>query len=443
MIPNTNAARNPLLKFMSIVGRQLVWTKFGVLALALWCFAACSEPTTSVRRFPVLDDIGNSNWTTVTVGGDHTCALKVDGSAYCWGSNRSGQLGVTHTDTTCGSLNSRYACALTPQLVAAGVQFASISAGQNHTCAITRTREAYCWGANDAGQVSDFSIGGAALTKVQGAFPWTLITAGFSHTCAVRSDGALVCWGSNDRGQLGNGALLPGTTRAQINAPVASASAGQSRTCARTTVGIVYCWGAIWTDREGGLEFSRTQMTPQLVPGAPALAWLSVGSFTTCGADASGFAYCWEANPRGEMGTGTQAGSTVPLRVASDLEFVQLSSGIVQTCGVDISGAGYCWGDNSFGELGMLPSLLVERCGGQVLPCATKPVAVIGRQKFVEISTGFGSHTCGVTTRGNLYCWGLGLSGQRGDGTNFSAVATPALVVEPSHVGVSGRQPGG
>ena len=410
------------------------WKGSGAALVATLVVAACSEPTTSVRRFPVLDDLGSSDWATVSVGGEHTCALKTDGSAYCWGSNQFGQLGVSHTDTTCGSLNARYSCATIPQLVQAGLQFASISAGQQHTCAITRAREAYCWGSNENGQVSDFGNGGAALTKVASGLPWTQITAGFSHTCAVRSDGLLVCWGSNDRGQLGNGSLLPGTTRPLITGPIAAASAGQSRTCARTTVGVVYCWGAVWTERSSGLELSRTQLTPQLVPGAPALAWLSVGSFTTCGADVSGFAYCWEANPRGEMGNGTQDGSLVPVRVASDLAFVQLSAGIVQTCGVDIAGAGYCWGDDSFGELGALPSLLVERCGGQVLPCATKPVGVIGRQRFIEISTGFGSHTCGVTTRGNLYCWGLGQSGQRGDGTEASAVATPALVVEPSRL---------
>ncbi len=415
-------------------GGGVRWKGSGAALVATLVVAACSEPTTSVRRFPVLDDLGSSDWASVSVGGEHTCALKTDGSAYCWGSNQFGQLGVSHTDTTCGSLNARYSCATIPQLVQAGLQFASISAGQQHTCAITRTREAYCWGSNENGQVSDFGNGGAALTKVASGLPWTQITAGFSHTCAVRSDGLLVCWGSNDRGQLGNGGLLPGTTRPLITGPIAAASAGQSRTCARTTVGVVYCWGAVWTERSSGLELSRTQLTPQLVPGAPALAWLSVGSFTTCGADVSGFAYCWEANPRGEMGNGTQDGSLVPVRVASDLAFVQLSAGIVQTCGVDIAGAGYCWGDDSFGELGALPSLLVERCGGQVLPCATKPVGVIGRQRFIEISTGFGSHTCGVTTRGNLYCWGLGQSGQRGDGTEASAVATPALVVEPSRL---------
>jgi Alpha-tubulin suppressor and related RCC1 domain-containing proteins len=161
------------------------------------------------------------------------------------------------------------------------------------------------------------------------------------------------------------------------------------------------------------------------------MAWLSVGSFTTCGSDISGFAYCWEANPRGEMGTGTQSGSTAPLRIATDLEFVQLSAGIVQTCGVVISGDGYCWGDDSFGQLGVSPSVLVDRCDSQQLLCSTIPVRVGGRQRFTQISTGFGSHTCGVTTKGNLYCWGLGSSGQRGD--RYGAIATfvPGLVAEP------------
>jgi alpha-tubulin suppressor-like RCC1 family protein len=160
--------------------------------------------------------------------------------------------------------------------------------------------------------------------------------------------------------------------------------------------------------------------------------WLSVGSFTTCGSDASGFAYCWEANPRGEMGTGTEEGSTTPLRVATDLAFVQLSAGIVQTCGVVNNGAGYCWGDDSFGQLGVLPSVLVERCGVQLLPCSTKPIPVFGRQRFTEISTGFGNHTCGVSARGNLYCWGLGASGQRGDGTASLFVTIPILIREPA-----------
>jgi alpha-tubulin suppressor-like RCC1 family protein len=359
---------------------------------------ACTTATDPVRRFGVLDDVGQSDWQSVAVGTDHSCGLKTNGNAYCWGSNQYGQLGVARSDTVCGTGDARIGCSMSPVQVQPGLQFASISAGARHSCGITFTRDAYCWGANDLGQVSDVGTGGPALAKVSGTLGWSQISAGYTHPCAVRTDGALFCWGSNDRGQLGNGGTANSSSnvRVKITAPVASVSAGQQRTCARTTSGAVYCWGAVWTSRENGLEITQDQPVPTLVPHAPALASVSVGSFSTCGSDLLGIAYCWEANPRGEMGTGDQVGSTTPKAVASDLGFIQVSAGIVQTCGV-----------------------------------ATSPVPVFGRQKFREISTSFGSHACGVTTQGNLYCWGLGISGQRGDGSESFAISTPILVEEP------------
>ena len=426
--PNTMAARIPgILSFMRSYFRLVVRSP---TIAALFAVAACTEPTAPARRFPVLDDVGESDWAMISAGGDHSCALTRNGAAYCWGSNQYGQLGVARADTVCGAASARYACSLAPRIVQPGVKFLSISAGARHTCAITSAREAFCWGANDADQTGAVTAGGATPVKVLGALPWAQVSAGASHTCAVRTDGALFCWGSNERGQLGTGNQIGGLGIVQVTVPepVATVSAGQSRTCARTTIGTVYCWGAVWTERQSGLELTRAQLTPELVPRSPAMAWLSVGAFTTCGTDAAGFAYCWEGNPRGGMGTGSLDGSTSPQRVATTLEFVQIESGIAQTCGVVTSGAGYCWGDNSFGQLGVNPSLLVEQCAGGALPCTTTPIPVIGKQQFVEISTGFGSHTCGVTTRGNLYCWGLGVSGQRGDGTMSPGTFTPTLV---------------
>ena len=401
--------------------------------VALVALASCNEATAPARRYAVLDDVGQSDWRSVSVGGDHTCALKTDGRAFCWGSNANGQLGIVHTDTICGTKDNKYRCTGTPQLVSSTLRFTAISAGFRHTCGITTDHAAYCWGANDQLQASDAGGGGPTLMRVPSALPWTQIAAGYSHTCAVRSDGALFCWGSNDRGQLGNGGFLSagGIVRVPFQSAIAAVSTGQSRTCARTNAGTVFCWGAVWINRENGLEFTRAQATPQTVPGSPSLFSISVGSFTTCGTDRAGLVYCWEANPRGEIGDGTLEGSTFPLRTLSDLPFVQIAAGIVQTCGIVTSGAAYCWGDDSFGQLGVSTSALLERCDDGTLACSTRPVAVIGRQQFKELSTGFGSNTCGVTVRGNLYCWGLGASGQRGDGIITGAVFAPARVLEP------------
>ncbi|MEO7086818.1 MAG: hypothetical protein ABI442_02215 [Gemmatimonadaceae bacterium] len=404
-----------------------------VAAAVLVAAAACTETTAPPRRFAVLDDVGSSDWRTVAAGSDHTCALKSSGDAYCWGSDAYGQLGVARADTTCGTPGAFYPCDVKPTHIGSSVQFSAISAGARHTCAIAINRQAYCWGANDVGQVGNFGGNAATPILVPGALGWSQISAGSTHTCAVRVDGTLWCWGANERGQLGNGTLAGGgdMIRVAFTEAVATVSAGQSRTCARTVSGVVYCWGAVWTDSENGLEFTRPQLTPELVPGAPKMSMLTVGTFTTCGADLAGAGYCWEANPRGELGNGTQIGSQTPLKIGDSLSFVQVSAGIVQTCGVTANGAGYCWGDDTFGELGVLPTLLLETCGGSQLFCSTLPIPVFGKQHFIEISTGFGSHTCGVTVVGNLYCWGLGVSGQRGDGTASNAVSTPSLVIEP------------
>src|SRR2546428_3389795 len=63
---------------------------------------------------------------TVSAGDSHTCGVTTEGAAYCWGDNSSGQLG----DLTAASQPS-------PVLVAGGVSFAAVSAGYSHTCGVT------------------------------------------------------------------------------------------------------------------------------------------------------------------------------------------------------------------------------------------------------------------------------------------------------------------
>jgi alpha-tubulin suppressor-like RCC1 family protein len=80
----------------------------------------------------------------------------------------------------------------------------------------------------------------------------------------------------------------------------------------------------------------------------------------------------------------------------------------VHTCGVTTAGAAYCWGLNNFGQLG--DNSTTNR---------TSPVAVTGGLSFAAVSAG-GQHTCGVTTAGTAYCWGSNSSGQLGNGTTIT-----------------------
>ncbi len=397
-------------------------------ALAVALVGCGSADTSRLPTVPTLDETGADGFASVSVGRNHTCALTLSGRAYCWGSDAYDQLG--HPPTAMCDTTAAGACSLAAEPVATALLFRSISAGAEHTCAIAADSTAYCWGTSTAGALG-VSVPDAPVPEpVSGGLTFGWLSAGYSHTCGVATNGTAYCWGANDRGQLGTGDTMP---RA-VPTPVATAnqfveiSAGQGRTCGRTLANAVLCWGNIWLYRSEGLEYARAQLVPEAVPGAPALQALSVGSFTTCGVSGQA-AYCWEANPHGEMGDGTTDGSVTPVPVSGGLQFTAVSAGIIQTCGVTVEQNAYCWGNDSFGQLGVSSAALSARCGLQSLPCAEVPVRVIGWRLFTSVSTGLGNHTCGVTTDTNIYCWGLAESGQLGYGGLIGATSQPLRVL--------------
>ncbi len=66
----------------------------------------------------------------------------------------------------------------------------------------------------------------------------------------------------------------------------------------------------------------------------------------------------------------------------------------------------YCWGWNFHGQLG----------AGMVTIQEPTPLQVTGGHTFQSVSAAR-NHSCGVTTAGDVYCWGLNIYGQLGDDT--------------------------
>jgi hypothetical protein len=197
---------------------------------------------------------------TISAGLWHSCGLSISGEAYCWGFGLYGQLGGGQWDYY------RY----TPRPAAGGLVFNQISAGNDHTCALTPSGQAYCWGYNYQWQVGDGSMSQTnryGPTAVAGGHTFRQISAGGEHTCGVTTSGAAYCWGDNGAGQLGNNTFSYAPRPVVGEFAFTQVDAGVDHTCALTPSGAAHCWG--WNS-DGQLGDGTTSGGWGTSPGAVA-----------------------------------------------------------------------------------------------------------------------------------------------------------------------------
>ena len=421
-----------------LTGRQVTWSSndstvasvstLGVVKAVRVGSAAITATSEGQSRSAsvTVSTIANVTFTLVAAGGAHTCALTPTGAAFCWGRGESGQLGVPVPTGMCNTDAGPMPCTKIPVAVNGGFTFAQLAGGGAHTCALTSDGTAYCWGSNASGQLGDstFTLQSAPV-RVATALKFTSIDAGAAHTCALTSSGIAYCWGSNSRGQLGD------STTTSRSAPVAvvgghifkailAGGFSIGHTCALTTDDAAYCWG----DNERG-QLGRgganlgSQPTPALVLGAITYASLAIGlGRHSCGIGVNSTTYCWGENTYGALGNGSTGDVATPVAVSGGPTFIQLAVGgfIGHTCARTSSGAPYCWGENEQGQVG--DGTTADR---------SQPVTVSGGHTFTSLDAGF-RHTCGRANTGIVYCWGSNGAGQLGNNSN-SASSAPVNVV--------------
>lgn len=403
------------------------------LAALMFGLAACERPTSPTLYVyadrPIHAPAGARGWRAVSVGGAHTCAIRLDRSLFCWGANGSGQLGVANARGKCGGRRTS-PCEGIPTAVASSKRFATVSAGQRHSCGITTEGALYCWG--ESVQFQTGVQGNAFVATPQPVLPdlqFLDVSAGATHSCAVRTNGVVYCWGEGSLGALGGGDTLSSV----LPAPIRSAerfvlvSAGRLRTCAIALDASAWCWGAEWEKSEGNLDFFHQRLLPHRVDGLPPVRAVSVGTSSNCAVSLEGVALCWEANGFAQLGNGSLVGTASPTPVASSERFTSVTTGIIQGCATALDGRAFCWGNNSFGQLGVpRPG---EHCGA--LECSRSPIGVFGMLRFAAVATGFGNHACGLSLETAVFCWGLGGDGQLGDGYTRDRQSLPVGVHAP------------
>lgn len=284
---------------------------------------------------------GALGFVAVVAGASHSCALSSTGVASCWGANDEGQLGD-------GSRNDRSS----PVRVRTDLRFSTLAAGEAHTCGLAGRGVPLCWGENLSGQLGDGTRNNQTVPRiVGGGLGFREITAGWSHTCGLTASGNTFCWGLNSQGQLGDGSNLDHLQPTLVLRSVQRLVAGSEHTCG-ISAGEVLCWGGNGSGQLGdGSTDARREPNP--VSGLPGRATeLAAGAVHTCALLSDGQAFCWGQNRQGQLGDGTTESRVTPVPVSGGLRFTEIEAGGAQTCGLTRDGIRYCWGLNLSGQLG-------------------------------------------------------------------------------------------
>ncbi|WP_445339869.1 RCC1 domain-containing protein [Bifidobacterium sp. ESL0825] len=330
-----------------------------------------TDRTTPVKVRKPTNAPADFTYVQVSAGWDCSLAVGSDGNAYAWGLNSSGQLGDgTTTQRT------------TPVKVGkpTGLTYVQISAGDDHSLALGSDGNAYAWGSNTYGKLGDGTTT-QRTTPVKVGKPTGLtyvqVSAGWQHSLALSSAGNAYAWGLNSDGQLGDGTKTDRTTPVKVrkptNAPAdftyVQVNGGGDHSLAMGSDGYAYAWGYNNYGQLGNKSYSNSTVpvrvrnpakTNDTSKGLQA-AQIIAGFNHSLALGSDGYTYAWGWNNYGQLGNTTTRDSSVPVRVrnpanptdtSKGLKAVQLSAGEYYSLALGSDGNAYTWGANGNGQLG-------------------------------------------------------------------------------------------
>jgi alpha-tubulin suppressor-like RCC1 family protein len=358
------------------------------------CWGDDSASQVSGERVTYAEDV-LTGVTLLASSPGGSCAVRTDGSLWCWGANGAGQLGN-------GSASSQ----LVPtRVLLPGVgAISELARPSDSTCALSAGRVACFGGSSDrerarpdldsitdavhiggfgrslqvvraGGEVSSFDAGSGARLEggphqaATGNVPSEVVqvVGSGSFVCALGREGRVWCWGGDFGGELGDGGDgfrgeptlaiapmdLPATSEARrdlhttcdadcgVLEGVRSLTSYGRATCALLTNGRVACWGEGSHDRFA--EHVRFTRRPVLLDGVEHARAVCVGGMFLCVANEDGMVRC---RGRGVAGEARNA------ELAALDHVTQLSCGLAHACALREDGSVHCWGEPAFGRLG-------------------------------------------------------------------------------------------
>ncbi|CAK4695727.1 unnamed protein product [Aphanomyces euteiches] len=351
------------------------------------CLGHCNS-TSKLEHVPLFTSKSVKQMT----GGNEVLAVVMrDGVVYTCGLNKSGQCGN-------GTFEERVVLAA-PVRALSGIPIAMVAAanGCEHMIAVAQDGSAYSWGYNDRGQLGlGSTISKSHTPKLIESLheKYIIVTAGVSyhHSAVVTSHGELLTFGMNDCGQLGldhtQHQHTPQLVDALSSQVVTKVSCGLYHTVIVTAGGDVYTCGK--NDYgQLGLGHSRSVKVPthmKLTDSDDKVVNGWSGYYHSALITDKGKLITFGRNDYGQLGIGSKEHrnlpQTVPLPAGSKV--ISAACGCYHTLILLANGRVMVFGRNNKGQLG---------AGARTLPSADLPLPIpsssLSSDDVVAIAAGF------------------------------------------------------
>merc|ERR1719495_465174 len=314
-----------------------------------------------------------------------------------------------------------------------------VAPGGRHSLMLTDKGEIFSCGSNDFGQLGREggqtrfeAVGGLAQYTVTGA------VCGANHSLAVDQWGSVFSWGSDESGQLGHNQgsttlRVPRLIKSLGTIKVSAVAAGLYHSAALTAGGQLYTWGANAKGQLGLGKNTDMVFSPTLVESLASvpLAGVACGGDHTLVVSRSGAVFAWGSNNHGQLGLGDLTDRIWPTQVSTlrNLKVLPggVKAGLEHTVALTEEGGVFSWGSSRCGQLGhgnnnkeTLPRKVLELMGTTVS----------------QIAAGDRHTLAFIPSRGKLYGFGVGGSGQLGRGDLTQNYNLPQIVsgLEGEHI---------
>ncbi|XP_017842940.1 probable E3 ubiquitin-protein ligase HERC4 isoform X1 [Drosophila busckii] len=350
---------------------------------------------------------------------------------YCWGDTSHGQLGL-------GGIEDEQILTPSPIPWKPDSAVQQIACGHRHTLFLTDSGKVYACGSNDHSQ-----LGHQLPTKRPRMSPFlqipelqehgiTQIACGSRHSMALTEWGQVLSWGDNECGQLGHASEqdvieLPKILRYLVSKTVVQIACGKNHSMALTCCGELYAWGSniygqLGVKSPNELQHCNFPMRLTTLLGIP-VASIACGSNHSFLISKSGAVFGWGRNNCGQLGLNDEVNRAYP----TQLKTLRTLGVRYVACGEEFSvfltneGGVFTCGAGAYGQLGhgfssneMLPRMVMELMGSTISQVAC------GNRHTLAL----------VPSRGRVYGFGLGSSGQLGTRSTKS-INSPQVVIGP------------